>query len=236
MMARRTGAQQTGRKIAERSRGGKQKSPKPRKTPRGATPRPKRAAVSAADGAEVIRTIRESSVERTGQSASRDETRVLGAPTGGPPVGPQLGDISSAWVVLDSWWNSALARRVYDRCGAGRGREGRTEGDAFLRDPTRHVPKAVRYQSALVAKAAIHRQRLAVPKVLDDHVEHPASPMNDSSKPLSTCGPTRPEPTQRARGGPSRGAPSGGTARTAYRGFCSARSSIARMSLAVARA
>src|SRR6266446_4563469 len=102
MMARRTGAQQTGRKIAERSRGGKQKSPKPRKTPRSATPRPKRAAVSAADG-----------------------------PTGGPPVGPQLGDISSAWVVLDSWWNSALARRAYDRCGAGRGREGRTEGDAF---------------------------------------------------------------------------------------------------------
>src|SRR5207253_6483498 len=88
MMARRTGAQQTGRKIAERSRGGEQKSPKPRKTPRGATPRPKRAALSAADGAEVIRTIRESSVERTGQSASRDETRVLGAPTGGHPSVP----------------------------------------------------------------------------------------------------------------------------------------------------
>jgi len=87
-MARRTGAQQTGRKIAERSRGGKQKSPKPRKTPRGATPRPKRAAVSAADGAEVIRKIRESSVERTGQNASRDETRVLGAPTGGHPSVP----------------------------------------------------------------------------------------------------------------------------------------------------
>ncbi len=88
MMARRTGVQQTGRKITERSRGGKQKSPKPRKTPRSATPRPKRAAVSAADRAEVIRTIRESSVERTGQSASRDETRVLGAPTGGHPSVP----------------------------------------------------------------------------------------------------------------------------------------------------
>jgi len=57
------------RKITERGRVGKQKSPKPCKTPRSATPRPKRAAVSAADGAEVIRTIRESSVERTGRVA-----------------------------------------------------------------------------------------------------------------------------------------------------------------------
>src|SRR3989442_15035664 len=88
MMARRTGVQQTGRKITERSRGGKQKSPKPRKTPRSATPRPKRAAVSA-DGAEVNRTIRESSPERPRQSASRDENRRLGAPTGGHPSGPK---------------------------------------------------------------------------------------------------------------------------------------------------
>src|SRR6266571_3145605 len=138
MMARRTGAQQTGRKSTERSRVGKQKT-KPRKTPRTATPRPKRAAVSAADGAEVIRTIRESSVERTGQSASRDETRVLGAPTGGPPVGPQLGDIT-----IDA-------------------------------------------EQAEVETGASCRAS--------------GSPMNDSSKPLSTCGPTRPEPTQRARGG-----------------------------------
>ena len=87
MMARRTGAQRTGRKSIERSRVGKQKT-KPRKTLRSATPRPKRAAVSAADGAEVIRTIRESSVERIGQSASRAETRVLGAPTGGHPSVP----------------------------------------------------------------------------------------------------------------------------------------------------
>ena len=85
-MARRTNAQQTGRKIAERSRGGKQKSPKTRKTPRSATPRPKRVASSGADGAEDTRTIRESSVERTGQSGSRDET--LAAPPGSRPSVP----------------------------------------------------------------------------------------------------------------------------------------------------
>src|SRR3989442_15296572 len=62
--------------------------PKPLQTPRSTSRRPKLVAVSAGDGAEVIRTIRESSVERTGQSASRDETRVLGAPTGGHPSVP----------------------------------------------------------------------------------------------------------------------------------------------------
>src|SRR6266581_3212672 len=42
-----------------------------------------------------------------------------------------------------------------------------------LRDPTRHVSKALRHESALVAKAPVHRERVAVPKVLDDHVLHP---------------------------------------------------------------
>ena len=36
--------------------------------------------------------------------------------------------------------------------------------------------KPLRHESALVAKAPVHRQRVAVPKVLDDHVQHPALP------------------------------------------------------------
>src|SRR5438876_5358112 len=35
--------------------------------------------------------------------------------------------------------------------------------------------KPLRHESALVAKAPVHRQRVTVPKVLDDHVLHPAS-------------------------------------------------------------
>src|SRR6266568_5274309 len=47
-----------------------------------------------------------------------------------------------------------------------------------LRDPTRHVAETVRHQSAFVAKAAVHRNGIAVSEVLDDHVEHPGPPMN----------------------------------------------------------
>src|SRR5206468_6238112 len=44
-----------------------------------------------------------------------------------------------------------------------------------LRDPACHVPKSLWRQPALVAKAAVDRQRVPVAKVLDDHVQHPPS-------------------------------------------------------------
>ncbi len=42
-------------------------------------------------------------------------------------------------------------------------------------DLARDVPKALGRQAALVAKSTVHRQRLPLAKMLDDHVKHAAS-------------------------------------------------------------
>src|SRR5437016_14135898 len=52
--------------------------------------------------------------------------------------------------------------------------------------------KPLRHESALVAKAPVHRQRVAGPKVLHDHVLHPASLSEVRPRPPAACGATRP--------------------------------------------
>src|SRR5213594_4156896 len=81
MMAKRIGTRQTGRETAERSRGGKERSPR-RKTPRSPTARPKRD-VRLTAGAGVA--TRQARVEPAGQSESRDEAPVHGAAAGSHP-------------------------------------------------------------------------------------------------------------------------------------------------------
>src|SRR6266566_3677012 len=79
MMAKRIGTRQTGRATAERTRGGKEQSP--RKTrPRSPTPRPKRDKRSTAIGA-----TSEPGVEPAGQSGARDGAPLRGAAAGGQP-------------------------------------------------------------------------------------------------------------------------------------------------------
>ncbi len=77
-MAKRTGTRQTGRATAERTRGGKEQSPR-RRRPRSPTARPKRDARPAAESVGVERATREASVEPGGQSGSRDDAPVHGA-------------------------------------------------------------------------------------------------------------------------------------------------------------
>src|SRR4051812_22366784 len=44
-------------------------------------------------------------------------------------------------------------------------------------DPTCHVAEVRGRQAALVAEPPVDRQRIALAKVLDDHVEHPSLPV-----------------------------------------------------------
>src|SRR5436309_328714 len=84
MMAKRIGTRLTGRETAERTRGGKEQSP--RKTrPRSPTPRPKRDVRSTAERAGVTSATSESGVEPAGQSGSRDGAPLRGAAAGGQP-------------------------------------------------------------------------------------------------------------------------------------------------------
>ena len=83
-MAKRTGTRQTGRATAERTRGGKEQSPR-RRRPRSPTARPKRDARPAAESVGVERATREASVEPGGQSGSRDDAPLRGAAAGGQP-------------------------------------------------------------------------------------------------------------------------------------------------------
>src|SRR5215471_16319507 len=46
----------------------------------------------------------------------------------------------------------------------------------FLIDPARHVLQPLRSEATAVAKATIHRNRVLVLKMLDDHVEQSDSP------------------------------------------------------------
>src|SRR6185295_14288208 len=57
-----------------------------------------------------------------------------------------------------------------------------------LGDPARHIAKALRRHPPLLPKASVHRHRIPIPKMLDDHVLHAPSKLALPEPPPSEGG------------------------------------------------